>query len=208
MRSSNRLEECRFDRSIFIPLFFAIFLKGVIGSTAEKILILFKGDKNGPGVRHSKEESPHRVRFLCLSMWALDLPRYGIPALICTLTLIVEATAPRCSSIRPRFGHKWCLDVYFCQNDNNKFPNTNMIYNQCNDRRWTKFIFSGRASFTESWTSSSGSTFPFWSFFFSTLSCAFTSPTPSSKTGNLRFFRSRSTPFGLKIFYGSLNIFP
>jgi len=34
---------------------------------------------------------------------------YGIPAFICTITLIVEATAPRCSSIRPRFGHKTCL---------------------------------------------------------------------------------------------------
>ena len=46
--------------------------------------------------------------------WACEhliFSRYGIPALICTLTLIVEATAPRCSSIRPRFGHKWCRDI-------------------------------------------------------------------------------------------------
>jgi len=34
---------------------------------------------------------------------------YGIPALICLVTLIVEVTAPQCSPIRPRFGHKTCL---------------------------------------------------------------------------------------------------
>lgn len=34
---------------------------------------------------------------------------YGIPAFIVLITLVVEITAPQCSSIRPKFGDKSCL---------------------------------------------------------------------------------------------------
>jgi len=34
---------------------------------------------------------------------------YGVPLLVVLVTVIVELTAPRCSSYSPRFGHKSCL---------------------------------------------------------------------------------------------------
>ena len=74
---------------------------------------------------------------------------YIVPGLITLVTLVVELTAPRCAAVRPKFGTKYNFFLLF-------FGSSTIMPL---DYFLEKSFLSGAATFTEEWTSLSGSTF-------------------------------------------------